>query len=78
MRKAIRVELGYNASCGISHNKTLAKLASANNKPNAQTVVPQRYMKQVLKDVKISSVRMCGGKVGDTLNEAGVETMGQI
>jgi nucleotidyltransferase/DNA polymerase involved in DNA repair len=28
MRKTIDEELGYKASCGISHNKTLAKLAS--------------------------------------------------
>ena len=35
MRKAIDDELSYKASCGIAHNKTLAKLASAENKPNA-------------------------------------------
>jgi nucleotidyltransferase/DNA polymerase involved in DNA repair len=40
MRKAIDQELNYKASAGISHNKTLAKIASSQNKPNAQTVVP--------------------------------------
>lgn len=29
MRQAIDKELGYKASCGISHNKTMAKLGSA-------------------------------------------------
>lgn len=28
MRQAIDQELGYKASCGISHNKTMAKLGS--------------------------------------------------
>jgi len=50
MRKAVWDELGYRASAGISHNKTLAKLASAMNKPNAQTVVPRRYILDTLKD----------------------------
>jgi nucleotidyltransferase/DNA polymerase involved in DNA repair len=67
MRKTIDRELGYKASCGISHNKTLAKLASSQNKPNAQTVVPIRYMIKGLKEIKINDVRMCGGKVGDAL-----------
>ena len=35
MRSQIDRELGYKASCGISHNKTLAKIASSQNKPNA-------------------------------------------
>eukprot|EP00347_Sterkiella_histriomuscorum_P022605 403337853 len=78
IRQDIKRELQYNASCGISHNKTMAKLASANNKPNAQTVVPIRYMKRAMKDVKIDSVRFCGGKVGESLHNAGLTTMGQI
>ena len=34
VRDRIRQELGYNASAGISHNKTVAKIACADNKPN--------------------------------------------
>jgi DNA polymerase eta len=51
MRKQIDQELGYKASCGISHNKTIAKLASSANKPNAQTVVPVRYMRDAMKNI---------------------------
>lgn len=32
--------LGFTFSAGIASNKLLAKLASAMNKPNLQTVVP--------------------------------------
>jgi DNA polymerase-4 len=35
LRDAIWKELGYKASAGISFNKTVAKIASSQNKPNA-------------------------------------------
>jgi DNA polymerase-4 len=44
IRQAIKDELGYNASAGISVNKTVAKIACSINKPNGQTVVPKRYL----------------------------------
>ena len=78
MRTAINDELGYKASCGIGHNKTLAKLGSAQNKPNAQTVVPIRYAKEGMAGYKINEVRMCGGKIGEVLARNGVQTMGEI
>ncbi|TNV81729.1 hypothetical protein FGO68_gene10056 [Halteria grandinella] len=78
MRQDIKKELGYNASCGIGYNKTLAKIASAQNKPNAQTVVPIRYLQIGLQPIKINSVRFCGGKLGELLTRNGVDTMGKI
>lgn len=35
LRDAIYEELKYRASAGISYNKTVAKIASSQNKPNA-------------------------------------------
>ena len=78
IRKAIKNELGYNASAGISVNKTVAKIACTYNKPNGQTVVPKRYLKIALSDVPIRNIRMLGGKLGKQLKEAGLETMGEI
>jgi len=34
IRQQIKTELDYNASAGISHNKTVAKIACGENKPN--------------------------------------------
>ncbi len=34
VRQQIKSELSYNASAGISHNKTVAKIACGENKPN--------------------------------------------
>jgi nucleotidyltransferase/DNA polymerase involved in DNA repair len=77
-RKAIKLELGYNASAGISLNKTVAKISCGDNKPNGMTVVPRRYFKKALEKVPIKSIRMLGGKLGKQLREAGLETMGDI
>jgi DNA polymerase-4 len=67
MRDAIYNELGYRASAGISHNKSCAKIASSQNKPNAQTVVPERYMIKALAPIMIKSMRFCGGKISEVL-----------
>lgn len=78
IRQAIRKELGYNASCGISHNKTVAKISASENKPNGQSVVPERYFKLALSKVPIQNIRWLGGKIGKQLKDAGLETMGDI
>ena len=39
LRAAVHVALRFTTSCGIAHNKTVAKQASALNKPNKQTMV---------------------------------------
>lgn len=64
IRTMIKNELGYNASAGISHNKTLAKIACGDNKPNGQTLVPERYYTIALSEVPIKNIRMLGGKLG--------------
>ena len=51
LRDDILKELGYKASAGISFNKTVAKIASSQNKPNAQTLVPLRSMKRALASI---------------------------
>lgn len=78
IRDAIHSELGYFASAGISINKTVAKIACTYNKPNGQTVVPERYLRKALSQVPIKNIRMLGGKLGKSLRDAGLELMGQI
>lgn len=65
LRDSIHRELGYRASAGISFNKTCAKIASSQNKPNAQTIVPIRYMRKAMAPVEISKIRFCGGKIAE-------------
>ena len=66
LRDTIYRELRYRASAGISYNKTCAKIAGSQNKPNAQTLVPIRYMQRALVPIKISKIRFCGGKVAES------------
>ena len=63
MRTEIWEKLWYKASCGISYNKLCAKTSSGAYKPNAQTVVPIRYMEKAMAGVPIADIRFLGGKI---------------
>ena len=78
LRNSIFEELGYRASAGISHNKTCAKIASSQNKPNAQTVVPIRYLQKAMGSTEISKVRFCGGAISETLNSNDISTFKEV
>lgn len=78
LRDAIWKELGYRASAGISFNKTLAKIAGSQNKPNAQTCVPLRYIKYGMGKMAIAKVRQCGGKIAENLASFEIYKMADI
>jgi DNA polymerase eta len=63
---------------GISHNKLLAKLASAMNKPNKQTVIPHRAVDTLMAALPVKKIRNFGGKVGQALEELGCVTAGDV
>ena len=64
MRAAVKNETDYTLSGGVSHNKMLAKLASAQNKPNKQTIVPSSGIPLLMKTLPLRSIRGLGGKFG--------------
>ncbi|EMD60324.1 hypothetical protein GGP41_008303 [Bipolaris sorokiniana] len=65
VRKHIKDTLGYTCSGGVARNKMLAKLGSGYKKPNQQTVIRNRAVKNFLSDMKFTKIRMLGGKLGD-------------
>ncbi|KAL4872453.1 hypothetical protein BDV12DRAFT_143625 [Aspergillus spectabilis] len=65
VRKAIWDKLSYTCSAGIAKNKMMAKLGSATNKPNKQTIVRNRAIQNFLGGFKFTKIRMLGGKLGD-------------
>lgn len=67
VRIAVWEKLHYTCSAGISRNKMLAKLGSACNKPNLQTVVRNRAVQHFLGGYKFTQIRMLGGKLGDQI-----------
>ncbi|KAJ3037334.1 DNA-directed DNA polymerase eta rad30 [Rhizophlyctis rosea] len=79
IRDAVFKELRYTCSCGIAHNKTLAKLCSALNKPNKQTVLRESQVLQFMEKLPMSSIRNLGGKLGaEVESELKVETAGDL
>ncbi|CAI7610275.1 unnamed protein product [Penicillium viridicatum] len=67
VRNAVWEKLSYTCSAGLGRNKMIAKLGSACNKPNLQTVVRNR------------AIRMLGGKLGDQITSAfGTEKVSEL
>lgn len=52
MRAAVFERTEFRCSAGIAHNKMLAKLACGINKPNKQTVLPQRSVEGLFRTLK--------------------------
>ncbi|OJJ48384.1 hypothetical protein ASPZODRAFT_62406 [Penicilliopsis zonata CBS 506.65] len=74
VRKAVWDALSYSCSGGVAKNKMIAKLGSACNKPNKQTVVRNRAIQNFLGGYKFTKIRMLGGKLGDQVSaEFGTE-----
>lgn len=67
VRTAVWEKLQYTCSAGLARNKMLAKLGSASNKPNKQTVVRNRAVQHFLGGYKFTQIRMLGGKLGDQI-----------
>ncbi|NWQ75155.1 POLH polymerase, partial [Columbina picui] len=79
MRVAVEAATGFRCSAGISHNKTLAKLACGLNKPNRQTLVSSRFVPQLFSQLPVSNIRNLGGKLGAAITDIlGVEYIGEL
>jgi nucleotidyltransferase/DNA polymerase involved in DNA repair len=74
-RAAVFEKTGYTMSGGIAHNKMLAKLASARNKPNKQTVVSRAATAEMLETLPMRSIKGLGGKLGERVERALVEAL---
>ncbi|NXG68981.1 POLH polymerase, partial [Baryphthengus martii] len=79
IRVAVEAATGFRCSAGISHNKTLAKLACGLNKPNRQTLVPWRFVPQLFSQLPVGNIRNLGGKLGTAITDTlGVEYIGEL
>ncbi|KAK6931960.1 DNA polymerase, Y-family, little finger domain [Dillenia turbinata] len=79
LRIQVLKETEFTCSAGIAHNKMLAKLASAMNKPAQQTVVPFSSVKGLLDPLPIKKMKQLGGKLGSSLqSDLGVNTVGDL
>lgn len=67
LRRAVLAETGFTVSAGIAHNKMLAKLSSARNKPDKQTIVPASAVAALMATIPVKEIRGLGGKLGDAV-----------
>ncbi|KAJ2827307.1 N-acetyltransferase eso1 [Coemansia furcata] len=79
VRSIVFQELGYRCSAGIAHNKLLAKIGSALNKPNVQTVFLQSQVEPFMYTFPLSGLPSLGGKLGALVETAfNARTAGDI
>ncbi|GLI67303.1 hypothetical protein VaNZ11_011489, partial [Volvox africanus] len=79
MRQAVRSELDFTSSAGVATNKLLAKVGSARNKPDKQTIMLPRGVADLLRDMPLSKLRGLGGKLGASLEQHfGATNAGQV
>lgn len=70
IRASVLQRTGFTMSGGIAHNKMLAKLASARNKPNRQTAVSRRAVTEMMESLPMRSIKGLGGKLGEKVEAA--------
>ncbi|MFM9828601.1 MAG: DNA polymerase IV [Sphingomonas sp.] len=74
IRERILAVTGLTASAGISYNKFLAKLASDENKPNGQCVIPPRTGEAYVAGMPVKRFHGVGPKTAEKMNRLGILT----
>lgn len=78
IRVDVRTKLGYTCSVGIATNKLLAKIASARNKPDQQTLILPSAIADLMDTLPLKKVKLLGGKIGQELfDKWGCTTAGE-
>ncbi len=57
IREAVLKETDYTCSAGIAHNKMLAKMASGQNKPNGQTIIPESQVELAMGAMPVGKIK---------------------
>ena len=78
LKRTIWIQRQLTATVGIAANKLLAKLASDFQKPDGLTLVPERDKVQFLRPMPVRAIHGVGHATEQVLNQAGVETIGDL
>lgn len=78
IKDEIKQKIGLTCSVGIGPNKLVAKIASDYQKPDGLTVVKPDEVLDFLAPLKVTDIIGVGKKIGERLNELGVQTIGEI
>ncbi len=78
IRNEIRTRIGITASCGVSFNKTFAKLGSDLKKPDATTVIDDVNFKQTVWPLDVDKLLFVGRSTQKTLHFLNIHTIGEL
>ena len=78
IRTRIHAEVGLPASVGIAATKSVAKIASSNAKPDGLLLIPRDQTVPFLHGLPVGALWGVGGKMGERLTLAGVDTIGDL
>ncbi len=67
LRGAIQTRCQFTSSAGIACNKLLAKIGSAKNKPNQQTLIRPQVVETLMRELPLRKLRNLGGKLGEEI-----------
>ncbi|KNH06978.1 DNA polymerase eta [Perkinsela sp. CCAP 1560/4] len=69
MRTAVKTELGYNCSAGVSFSKIVSKLLSAEFKPNKQATLTPLSVEEFMRHKPIQKISGFGGLFGEKVTQ---------
>ena len=78
IRERVRNDTELTVSCGAATSKSVAKIASDQDKPDGLTIVEPGREAEFLAPLPISDLWGVGPKTAERLRQAGVETIGQL
>lgn len=78
IRQRIRDEVGLPASVGIARNKSVAKIASSNAKPDGMLLIPDEVTVPFLHGLPVGAIWGVGGQTRKILEREGIDTVEQL
>jgi len=78
VKRAVRDREGLTCSVGAAPNKSTAKIAAAQQKPDGLTVVPPEEVKAFLAPLAVNAISGVGEKTERALADLGIRTIGDL
>ncbi len=78
IRTEIRTRIGITASCGVSFNKTFAKLGSDLKKPDATTIIDDINFREIIWGLSVDKLLFVGHSTQKTLHFMNIHTIGEL
>jgi DNA polymerase IV len=78
LRKTVIRESGLPISLGMSVNKTISKIATAEFKPNAERLIEEGHEQEFLDPLAVEKIPMIGKQTASFLHDMGVRTVGTL